>query len=176
MVSKMGWNLWYVFLSKDGEKSSIKKRFALNLKTSVWSLFGYLFLQLRKNSFTLLRRFKNKDWFNYSSNSPRVFTVEYTFCLFRPPEHMLVYVFLFTLKYIGSILSKRKDEGFFKKSDFMLRRLAFIQVPASMKSLLPLFCSWKQYYTFIFKKWDSPDTWVICIYLIWITYLHIYVL
>lgn len=49
--------------------------------------------------------------------------MEYTFCLFSPPEHTLVYVFLFTPKYTGSVLSKRKYERFFKKSDFMLRKV-----------------------------------------------------
>lgn len=90
--------------------------------------------------FNLIKKTLNKKyWFNYSSNLSREFTVEYTFCLFSPPEHTLAYVFLFTLKYIGSVLPKKKDERFFKKSDSMPRRLECIEVPASTMSLLPVF-------------------------------------
>lgn len=51
--------------------------------------------------------------------------MEHIFCLCSPLEHTLVYVFLFTLKYIGSMFYKTKDKGFCKKTNLMLRRLDF---------------------------------------------------
>lgn len=51
--------------------------------------------------------------------------MEYIFCLLSPLEPTLFYVFLFTLKYIGRMFYKIKDEVFCKKTNLMLRRLFY---------------------------------------------------
>lgn len=124
MVPKVGWDLWCVFLSKYGEKIFCEKEICFKSKNKCLVTNWHLFLWLRNNFSTLLRAPNKKDWFSYSSNLPRMFTMEYIFCLLIPLEHTLVYVFLFILKYIR-IFYKIKDGGFCKKANLMLRRLFY---------------------------------------------------
>lgn len=65
--------------------------------------------------------------------------MEHIFCLFSPLEHTLVYVFLFTLKYISSMFYKIKDKGFCKKTNLMLRRLDFTCVSFNEDSIACIF-------------------------------------
>lgn len=103
MVAKVGWDLWCVFLSKCGEKIFCEKKISFKSKNKCLLTNWPLFLWLRDNFSTLLRALNKKDWFNYSSNLPRVFKMQYIFCRLNLLERTLVYVFLFALKYISRI-------------------------------------------------------------------------
>lgn len=97
------YDMW--FYQSIVRKHSIKKKFTLNLKRSVWSLISCLVSHLRiflpylEDSkiqtyvIILVIHQEHLQWIIH--------------CLFRHPEHTLVYVSLLPHKHIGSILSER---------------------------------------------------------------------